>query len=164
MVERAEHVDAAAADAVAKGEEVVERVDVERDVLHRAGGRRAGAAAGVGDAELARDVGDRRHLHEGDVARVVELDEAVLGAGDAVHPVQRLELGAEDVGEERQLRLHVRRRDRQVVDTAGQAHEIPRSSGRGGEGSAGQPPTASATARHSSSDGWPARDTTLMAT
>ena len=77
-------------------------------MLHCAGGCHTGGTARMGHTDLDRDVLDWRHMHERDVAAVVELDESVLGTGYAVHPIQRLEFSAQDVGEEVQLRLEVR--------------------------------------------------------
>ena len=111
MVDRAHHLDAVAADPVAQGEDVVDRVDVEGEVLHRAGGDRIAGVARVGDAPLrfGRVAGC---LHEGDVAVAGEFDETVERVGYPVHPVQRPSGAAEHLGEEGELRLHVGGRQR----------------------------------------------------
>lgn len=111
-------MDAAVPEPVAHGEQLVLAGHVERHVLHRAAGGRAAAVAGVGDAELGRDVGDPVDLHEGEVRVVVQLHEPVPRALDAVHPVEGDELEAEHVAEELDLGLDVAGADGEVVDAA----------------------------------------------
>ena len=107
--------DAPAADAIAHLEQLVQAVDVEREVLHRAGRGVAPGVAGVRDADdrFGRVV---RVLLERDVALGAQLDERVERVRHPVHPVEGLELAAEDIGEELDLSLHVAGRDREVVD------------------------------------------------
>ena len=134
MVERPEHDHATAADAVAQREQVVERVDVERHVLHRPRGERSSGVAGVGQPEHAV-VGVLRVLHEGDVAVVAQLDEPVERVGHPVHPVERLQFATEHIGEEGDLGLDVGGAEGKVVDAVRmQGHNGPplvRSFGRG---------------------------------
>jgi hypothetical protein len=95
-------------------EQVVDRVDVECDVLHRAGGDRVAGVARVGDPPewFGRVAGC---LHERQVAVAAQFDEAVERVGHPVHPVQRSGRAPEHLGEERQLGFHVGRRQREVV-------------------------------------------------
>ena len=83
----------------------------------------------MADTELGLDVGDAGVLHEGHVAVVVELHEAVERAVDAVHPVEGLQLGAEHVGEELELVTHLGRRDREMMDAIRIVHVSLRFSG-----------------------------------
>ena len=115
VVHRAGDGDATAADPVTHGVEVVEVVNVERDVLHGAAGHRPPCISGMGDAELVA-IGVIGVLHERDAARRVQLHEAMERVLHAVHPVERLQLTTEDVGEELDLLLDVRGRKRQMMD------------------------------------------------
>ncbi len=47
---------------------------------------------------------------------MIELEEAVAHAVGAVHPIERLELGAEHIGEELDLLLHVLGVEREMVN------------------------------------------------
>ena len=117
VIDRPEYLYAARAKPVTHREDLLERVDVERDVLHRAAADVTAGTVRVAHPEL--DVlAVLRHLHERDVAVRCELDEAVVRAFGAVHPVQRLQREAEDVAPELELPLHVGRGQREVVHTS----------------------------------------------
>ena len=58
-------------------------------------------------------------LNESDVAGAGEFDEAVERVGCTVHPVQRARRTTEHLGPERELALHVARRDGEVVHALG---------------------------------------------
>jgi hypothetical protein len=77
------------------------------------------------NAHLRFDLANLRILHERNRRAVAELEKAVEGVLHAMHPVQRLELHANDLGVELDLRLNVLGANCQMMDSVGQTHGAP---------------------------------------
>ena len=118
MIDWTHDLNALGANAIPQREEVVERVGMQRDMLHGARRDRPGGVPRVGDAQ--RDLpGVVWVLDECDIALTGELDEAVEGVLHAVHPVQGLDGTAHDVGPEGELCLHIAGRQCEMIDPSG---------------------------------------------
>ena len=107
---------------VAKGEQLLLAADVESDVLHRPTRTGIPCVAGVRHAQRALDLADLGRLDEGEIAGVVQLQEAVPGPLDPVHPVERDQLHAQHVAEELDLPLHVGGADREMMHSVRKTH------------------------------------------
>src|SRR5262249_54092392 len=89
--------------------------DARRDVARR--------SAGMRHAFLRFDLGDIRMLHESNRGAVAEFQEAVEGVVDPMHPVQRDQFRADDLGKELDLLLDVLGADREMVNSICQTHD-----------------------------------------
>ena len=122
MIERPQHTHAARADTIAHRQQLFIVVDIEGDVLH--GTRRAGfqRVAGMGHAELGRNVLDCGRGDEGHAAVRIEFHEAVKISFHTMHPVQSFQFHAEHIREEFNLCLDVGGHDREVMNTVQLRH------------------------------------------
>lgn len=92
-------------------------------MLHDAGRDGASRESGVGNPGDGFDRGHLRSLHEGDRRAVTQAQEAVHGVRHAVHPVERDQLHAHDLGKELDLRLDVPGCDREMMDAVRKTHD-----------------------------------------
>src|ERR1700683_4772949 len=91
-------------------------IDVERDVLHRTRLLHRGLCGLCGAAERGRT------LHESERAGVAEAQEAVESFARPMHPVERAQLSAHDLGEKLDLGLDVLGIDREMIKSVGYTH------------------------------------------
>ncbi len=115
MIHRPNDGNASAANAISHGEQVVERVDVERKMLHGASCNLTSRCASVGHAKRANSwiVG---MLLKRNVATRAQLDEPVERVLNTMHPIQRFQLTTKNIGEEFNLLLDVASCQRKMVD------------------------------------------------
>ena len=130
VVERTKHSHPRRPDSVAHGQEVIERVYVERHVLHRSTGAGSAGAACMRHTDCAFDPGNVWRLHEGDVTGVVQLHEPVPRPLHTVHPVEGHQLAAQHVVEECNLGLDVLGGDCQMMDSVISRHLVDPSDRR----------------------------------
>ena len=70
------------------------------------------------------DFRDIRMLHERNRGAVAEAQEAMEGVIDPMHPVERDQFGADDLGKEFDLRLDVLGANREMMNSIGQTHDV----------------------------------------
>ncbi len=87
VINRAEDGHTVLANAIARRKQLIHSIDPQRNMLHRAGGGGRTAMRSMAGPQHAIVRFRARHLHEGDRALVVQLEEPVPGPLDPVHPV-----------------------------------------------------------------------------
>jgi hypothetical protein len=116
VVDRPDDVDAVAADPVAHGDQVLQRVRPEGQVLQRPRRAGQGAVARMGLAQLDRDLVDVGQLDDREIAVLVHPQEGVQPSRHAVHVEQRHQRAAHHLGEEGDVFLDVPGHEGQVMD------------------------------------------------
>ena len=103
------------ADAIPHGQQVFFRIDIEGQMLHGTGRDQTRGPACMGDPGLGLNLAALRALDKGNGRAVAQSDKAMIGILHAVHPVQRHQFHADDLGEKLNLLFHILGTDRQMM-------------------------------------------------